>query len=53
MILFDWTDSIVATLLWIMKKARLALEIVISFLHTRASKSDQDDWESLGESSYA
>ena len=39
--------SIVATLLWIMKRARLDLETAISFLCTRVSKSDEDDWKKL------
>ena len=39
--------SIVATLLWIMKRARPALETAISFLCTRVSKSDEDDWKKL------
>lgn len=39
--------SIVAKLLWIMKRARPDLETAISFLCTRVSKSDEDDWIKL------
>ena len=37
--------SIVAKLLWIMKRARPDLETSIVFLCTRVTKSDEDDWE--------
>ena len=39
--------SIVAKLLWIMKRARPDLETVISYLCTRVDKSDVDDWGKL------
>ena len=39
--------SIVAKLLWIMKRARPDLEVAVSYLCTRVSKSDEDDWEKL------
>ena len=39
--------SIVASLIWIMKRARPDLETAISFLCTRVSKSDEDDWIKL------
>ena len=39
--------TIVATLLWIMKRARPDLETAIGFLCTRVSKSDEDDWKKL------
>ena len=42
--------TIVATLLWIMKRARPYLETSVVVLCTRASNSDKDDWENLGES---
>ena len=40
--------SIIAAILWIMKRGRPDLETVISFLMTRVSKSDEDDWKKLG-----
>ena len=39
--------SIVAKLLWIMKRARPDLETAISYLCTRVDKSDVDDWGKL------
>ena len=39
--------SIVATLLWIMKRAGSDLETSVSFLCTRVSRSDEDDWKKL------
>ena len=39
--------SIVATLLWIMKRARPDLETAVGFLCTRVSKSDDMDWKKL------
>ena len=39
--------SIVSKLLWIMKRARPDLETAISFLCTRVSKSNLDDWKKL------
>ena len=39
--------SIVAKLLWIMKRARPDLETAVSFICTRVSKSDGDDWKKL------
>ena len=39
--------SIVAKLLWVMKRARPDLETAISFLCTRVGKSDEDDWKKL------
>ena len=39
--------SIVALLLWIMKRARPDLETAISYLCTRVSKGDIDDWGKL------
>ena len=43
----DAFHSIVAKLLWIMKRARPDLETAIAFLCTRVSKSDEDDWLKL------
>ena len=43
----DVFHSIVAKLLWIMKRARPDLETVVSFLYTRMAKSDKDDWNKL------
>ena len=39
--------SIVAKLLWVMKRARPDLETAIGFLCTRVDKSDMDDWKKL------
>ena len=39
--------SIVAKLLWTMKRARPDLETAIGFLCTRVDKSDTDDWRKL------
>ena len=39
--------TIVASLLWIMKRARPDLETSVGFLCTRVSKSDEDDWKKL------
>ena len=39
--------TIVATLLWIMKRARPDLETSVGILCTRVSKSDEDDWKKL------
>ena len=39
--------SIVAKLLWIMKRARPDLEVAVSYLCTRVPKSDEYDWEKL------
>ena len=39
--------SIVAKLLWIMKRSRPDLETAIGFLCTRVAKSDDDDWAKL------
>ena len=39
--------SIVAKLLWIMKRSRPDLETAVSYLCTRVSKSDEDDWAKL------
>ena len=39
--------SIVARLLWVMKRARPDLEITIVFLCTRVTKSDKDYWKEL------
>lgn len=39
--------SIVAKLLWIMKRTRPDLETSITFLCTRVTKSDEDDWKKL------
>ena len=41
------SHSVVAKLLFIMKRARPDLETAISFLMTRVSKSDEDDWRKL------
>ena len=43
----DAFHSIVALLLWIMKRARPDLETAISYLCTRVSKSNLDDWGKL------
>jgi hypothetical protein len=43
----DTFHSVVAKLLFIMKRARPDLETVVSFLMTRVSKSDEDDWRKL------
>ena len=43
----DNTHSIVAILLWIMKRARPNLETAVGLLCTRVSKSDEDDWKKL------
>ena len=43
----DILHSIVAALLWIMKRSRPDLETAISFLCTRVSKIDKDDWKKL------
>ena len=43
----DIFHSIVAKLLWIMKRARPDLEVAVSYLCTRVSKSDEDDWKKL------
>ena len=43
----DAFHSIVAKLLWIMKRARPDLETAISYLCTRVTKSDIDDWGKL------
>ena len=43
----DIFHSIVATLLWIMKRARPDIEVPVSFLCSRVSKSDEDDWKKL------
>jgi hypothetical protein len=45
-----WADvfhSVVAKLLWVMKRSRPDIETAISFLCTRVSKSDEDDWAKL------
>ena len=39
--------SVVAKLLYIMKRARPDLETAVSYLCTRVSKSDLDDWKKL------
>ena len=39
--------TIVAKILWIMKRARPDLETAVSFLCTRVTKSDEDDWKKL------
>ena len=43
----DTFHSVVAKLLFIMKRARPDLETAVSFLMTRVSKSDEDDWKKL------
>ena len=43
----DIFHSIVAKLLYIMKRARPDLETAVAFLCTRVSKSDEDDWKKL------
>ena len=43
----DTFHSIVQKLLWIMKRARPDLETAVSFLCTRVTKSDEDDWLKL------
>ena len=43
----DAFHSMVAKLLWIMKRARPDLETAIAFLCSRVSKSDEDDWLKL------
>lgn len=43
----DAFHSIVQKLLWIMKRARPDLETAVSFLCTRVTKSDEDDWLKL------
>ena len=43
----DSYHSIVAKLLWIMKRSRPDLETAIGFLCTRVAKSDNDDWAKL------
>jgi hypothetical protein len=43
----DKFHSVVAKLLFIMKRARPDLETAVSFLMTRVSKSDEDDWRKL------
>jgi hypothetical protein len=43
----DTFHSVVAKLLFIMKCATPDLETVVSFLMTRVSKSDEDDWRKL------
>ena len=43
----DAFHSIVAKLLWIMKRARPDLETAISYLCTRVAKCDTDDWGKL------
>ena len=43
----DLFHSIVAKLLWIIKRSRPDLETAVSFLCTRVSKSDEDDWKNL------
>ena len=40
-------NSIVAKLLWKMKRSRPDLERTVGFLCTRVSKSDEDDWLKL------
>ena len=43
----DVFHSVVAKLLFIMKRARPDIETTISFLSRRVSKSDEDDWKKL------
>ncbi len=43
----DGFHSIVAKLLWIMKRARPDLETAIDFICNRVDKSDEDDWKKL------
>ena len=43
----EFVHSVVAKLFFIMKRARPDLEMNISFLMTRVSKSDEDDWRKL------
>jgi KUP system potassium uptake protein len=43
----DIFHSIVAKLLWVMKRSRPDIETTISFLCTRVSCSDIDDWKKL------
>ena len=43
----DTFHSIIAKLLWIMKRARPDLETAISYSCTRVSKSNLDDWRKL------
>ena len=43
----DIFHSVVAKLLWVMKRSRPDIETVISFLCTRVSCSDTDDWKKL------
>ena len=38
---------VVAKLLYVAKRARVDLQLVIAFLCTRVSKSTQEDWEKL------
>ena len=40
--------SIVAKLVWIMKRARPDIEVAASYLCSRVSKSDKDDWKNQG-----
>ena len=43
----DIFHSVVAKLLWVMKRSRPDIETAISFLCTRVSRSDEDDWAKL------
>lgn len=43
----DIFHSIVARLLWVMKRSRADLETAISFLCTRVSCSTEEDWEKM------
>jgi hypothetical protein len=43
----DIFHSVVAKLLWVEKRSRPDIETTISFLCTRVSKSDEDDWLKL------
>ena len=43
----DIFHSVVARLLWIMKRSRPDIETTISFLCTRVANSTEEDWEKL------
>jgi hypothetical protein len=43
----DIFHSVVAKLLWVMKRSRPDIETAISFLCTRVSRSDENDWKKL------
>ena len=43
----DMFHHIVAKLLYVSKRARVDIDLAVSFLCTRVSKSTEDDWDNL------